>query len=455
MRPSLPHPSSNLRLAVCYRPIDELKPDPTNPRAHKPSQIKRLAKSMRTFGVVNPILIDAQSRIVAGHARVLAAKSLGLSEVPTILLEHLSPAQLRAYMIADNRLSELGSWDERRLGTVLLELSVLDLDFDLEVTGFDTGEIDLRIEGLETIAGPDPADLLPAPVSGSPVTQPGDVFHLGRHRIMCASALDASSYETLLGDERAQMVFADPPYNVAIPRHASGLGAVRHADFAMAVGEMTPEAYTTFLVATLGLAAGYSRPGALHYVCMDWRHLHEMQTAGSQIYSEQMNLCVWVKQNAGMGSFYRSQHELVFIFKHGQAPYRNNIALGRFGRNRSNVWRYTGLNCLGRTTEEGNLLTLHPTVKPVALIADAILDVTTRNGLVLDPFLGSGSTLIAAERTGRRCYGLELEPLYVDTAVRRWQAHTGGAARHTGSGRSFADIAAERLTISAGEPNHG
>jgi DNA methylase/ParB-like nuclease domain len=450
------HLSSNLRLAVRYRPIDELTPDAANPRAHKPSQIKQLAKSMKTFGIVNPILIDAQSRIVAGHARVLAAKSLGLNEVPTILLEHLTPAQLRAFMVADNRLSELATWDERRLGTVLLELSVLDLDFDLEVTGFDTGEIDLRIEGLETIAEPDPADVLPEPVSGSPATQPGDVWQLGRHRIMCASALNTGSYETLLGDERAQMVFADPPYNVPIPRHASGLGAVRHPDFAMAVGEMTPEAYTSFLVASLGLAAGYSRPGALHFVCMDWRHLHEMQTAGSQVYTEQKNLCIWVKENAGMGSFYRSQHELVFVYKHGEGPYRNNIALGRFGRNRSNVWRYTGSNCLGRTTGEGNLLAMHPTTKPVALIADAIIDVTTRNGLVLDPFLGSGSSIIAAERTGRRCYGLELEPIYVDTAIRRWQAHTGGVARHAKSGGSFAEIAAEWQTcLLAGDPIHG
>jgi hypothetical protein len=455
MRPSFPHPSSNLRLAVRYRPIDELTPDAANPRAHKPSQIKQLAKSMRTFGVVNPVLIDAQSRIVAGHARVLAAKSLGLSEVPTILLEHLTSAQLRAYMVADNRLSELATWDDRRLGAVLLELSTVDLDFDLEVTGFDTGEIDLRIGGLET-AGPDLADVLPGPVRGSPTTQPGDMFHLGRHRILCASALDAGSYETLLGDERAQMVFADPPYNVPIPRHASGLGAVRHADFAMAVGEMTPEAYTSFLVATLGLTAGYSRPGALHFVCMDWRHLHEMQTAGSQVYTELKNLCIWVKENAGMGSFYRSQHELVFVYKHGQAASRNNIALGRFGRNRSNVWYHPGSNCLGRTTEEGDLLKLHPTVKPVGLIGDAIIDVTTRNGLVLDPFLGSGSTIIAAERTGRRCYGLEIEPIYVDTAVRRWQAHTGDVARHAGSGGSFADITAERqVSLLAGNPIHG
>jgi DNA methylase/ParB-like nuclease domain len=456
MRPSPLHSSSNLRLTVCYRAIDELIPDPANPRAHKPSQIKRLAKGMRAFGIVNPILIDAQSRIVAGHARVLAAKSLGVSEVPTILLEHLTPAQLRAYMIADNRLSELATWDEPLLGTVLLDLSVLDLDFDLEVTGFDTGEIDLRIQGLETMADPDPADVLPEPVSGSPATQPGDVWQLGRHRIMCASALNTGSYETLLGDERAQMVFADPPYNVPIPRHASGLGAIRHADFAMAAGEMTPEAYISFLAATLGLAAAYSRLGALHFVCMDWRHLNEMQTAGSQVYTEQKNLVVWVKENAGMGSLYRSQYELVFVYKHGQAAHQNNIALGRFGRNRSNVWRYTGLNCLGRTTEEGNLLALHPTVKPVALIADAILDVTTRAGLVLDPFLGSGSSIIAAERTGRRCYGLELEPIYVDTAIRRWQAHTGDVARHAGSGGTFADIAAERQTVLlAGEPIRG
>jgi hypothetical protein len=248
-----------------------------------------------------------------------------------------------------------------------------------------------------------------------------------------------------------------------IARHAIGLGAISHADFAMAAGEMKPEAFIAFLPTSLGLAAEYSQSGALHFVCMDWRHAPEMQSAGSQVYTEQKNLCVWVKENAGMGSFYRSQHELVFVYKHGNAAHRNNIALGRFGRNRSNVWRYTGVNCLGRTTDEGNLLALHPTVKPVALIADAILDVTTRNGLVLDPFLGSGSTIMAAERTGRRCYGLELEPLYVDTALRRWQSYTGGTARHAVSGRSFADVAAERLRTGApadpqalsAEANHG
>jgi hypothetical protein len=454
---------STLRLEVRYRCISELTPGAANPRAHKPSQIKRLANSMRVFGIVNPILIDADGHIVAGHARVEAAKSLGIQEVPTILLEHLTPDQLRAYMIADNRLSELASWDERRLGEILHELSALDLDFDLDVIGFDTGEIDLRIQDLEAIVDPERADVLPEPTSASPVTQPGDVWQLGRHRIMCASALEATSYQLLLGEERAQMVFADPPYNVPIPRHASGLGSVRHADFAMAVGEMTPEAYIAFLVSTLGFAAGYSQPGALQFVCMDWRHLHEMQSAGSQVYTELKNLCVWVKENAGMGSFYRSQHELVFVYKHGQAAHRNNIALGRFGRNRSNVWRFAGVNCLGRTTGEGNLLALHPTVKPVGLIADAILDVTTRSGLVLDPFLGSGSTIIAAERTGRRCHGLELEPLYVDTAIRRWQAYTGGVARHA-SGQSFADITAGRLTsctadtqvmVSAGASVHG
>jgi hypothetical protein len=455
MNAELSNPSSNLRLEVRYLPIDQLTPDPANPRAHKPSQIKRLAKNMRLNGFVTPVLLRRGSIIVAGHARVLAAKSLGLQEVPTILLEHLTPDQLSGYMIADNRLGELATWDKPRLGKLLQDLSVPDLDFDLDVIGFETGEIDLYIQGLDPVPAPDPADQMPDPVSAPPITQPGDLWQLGRHRILCGNALEATGYQALLGDERAQMVFADPPYNVPIPRHASGLGSVQHLDFAMAVGEMTPEAYIAFLVTTLGLAAAYSQSGALHFICMDWRHLHDVQSAASQVYSEQKNLCVWVKENAGMGSFYRSQHELVFVYKHGQAAHRNNIALGRFGRNRTNVWRYTGVNCLGRTTEEGNLLALHPTVKPVALIADAILDVTTRNGLVLDPFLGSGSTLIAAERTGRRCHGLELEPRYVDTAIRRWQAHTGGVARLTGSGRSFADTAAARLTIPAGDPNHG
>jgi DNA modification methylase len=246
-----------------------------------------------------------------------------------------------------------------------------------------------------------------------------------------------------MGEERAAMVVTDPPYNVPIDGHASGLGAIHHRPFPMASGEMDGAEFGAFLADAFRNLAAFSIDGSLHFICMDWRHVEELLAAGRAAYDELKNLCVWVKDNGGMGSLYRSQHELVFVFKHGRNGHRNNVQLGQYGRNRSNVWHYPGANSFSRRGEEGNLLALHPTVKPVAMVADAILDCSARGDIVLDAFLGSGTTLIAAERTGRRCYGLELDPAYVDTTVRRWQALTGGSARHGASGRSFDDLARE------------
>ena len=237
------------------------------------------------------------------------------------------------------------------------------------------------------------------------------------------------------------MVFTDPPYNVPIEGHATGLGSIHHRPFAMATGEMSQPAFAVFLARTLRNHAAFCRGGALLYACIDWRHTVELLAAAREADAELQNLCVWVKDNGGMGSLYRSQHELVFVFKTGSGPHRNNVQLGRFGRNRSNVWRYPGVNSFSRKTEEGNLLALHPTVKPVGMVADAILDCTARGDIVLDGFLGSGTTLIAAERTGRRCFGVELDPAYVDTIVKRWQRLSGGKAQHPESGRSFDDLA--------------
>jgi DNA modification methylase len=244
-----------------------------------------------------------------------------------------------------------------------------------------------------------------------------------------------------MGEERASVAFTDPPYNVPIDGHASGLGAIHHRPFPMACGEMDRSEFTAFLAGVFRNLAAFTVDGSLHFVCMDWRHLGELLAASRDAYSELKNLCVWVKDNAGMGSLYRSQHELVFVFKHGRKAHRNNVQLGQFGRNRSNVWNYPGANSFARRGAEGNLLALHPTVKPVTMVADAILDGSARGDIVLDCFLGSGTTLIAAERTGRRCYGLELDPLYIDTAIRRWQALTGGSARHAACGRTFDDLA--------------
>ena len=427
---------------VIYRPLSELKLDPKNPRAHSPRQVRQIARSIESFGFNVPVLIDANGKVIAGHGRILACQLLGHTEVPTISLEHLSEAQAKAFMIADNRLTENSTWDDRLLAEQLKELSELELDFSLEATGFEMGEIDLRIEGLT--ADPedaDPTDVLPEQRSESPVTRPGDLWLLDRHRVYCASALEESSYAALMQAEQAAMVFTDPPYNVAIAGNVSGLGATCHREFAMACGELDDAQFTAFLTQACTLFARHSIDGALHFIFMDWRHLGELLAAGRSVYTELKNVCVWIKNHTGMGAFYRSRHELVFVFKHGCGRHRNNVQLGRFGRDRTNVWPYPSPRTL---SDEGNLLALHPTVKPVRLVADAILDCTARGDIVLDGFLGSGTSVIAAERTGRRCFGLELDPTYVDTVVRRWQAYTGGQARDAASGKVFDEIEAER-----------
>jgi DNA modification methylase len=430
-------------LEIVYRPIDELKPDPANPRHHSKKQIRQIGDSLKAFDFIVPVLIDRDDNIIAGHGRVLAGLAVGITEVPTLCLDHLTPAQAHAFMITDNRLTEIATWDDRLLAHQLKELSLLGLDFSLEVTGFDMGEIDLRIASLEGRLEPDddPADAVPDVPAGPTISNMGDKWMLGRHRLFCGSAIETAAFATLMAEERAAVVFTDPPYNVAIDGHAGGLGTIHHRPFPMASGEMDKTEFTAFLGEAFRNLAAFSDDGALHYICMDWRHIGELLAAGRGVYDELKNLCVWVKDNGGMGSLYRSQHELVFVFKHGRNGHRNNVQLGKYGRNRSNVWRYPGLNSFARGGVEGNLLELHPTVKPVALVADAILDCSARGDIVLDAFLGSGTTVIAAERTGRRCYGLELDPGYVDTIIRRWQALTGGSACYAVSGRNFDDLA--------------
>ncbi len=437
-------PHSNPQVSITYRSVDDLKLDPKNPRAHSPRHIRQIARSIVEFGFLVPILIDASGKVIAGHGRLLAARQLEWREVPTIQLHHLSEAQARAFMIADNRLTEISEWDDALLATQLRELAALDLDFSLEITGFDFGEIDLRIEQASlTDDDDDRANQILELSRDSPVTQIGDVWILNEHRVLCASSLERNSYTTLMGKDRAEMVFIDPPYNVAIDGNVSGLGATRHREFAMASGEMSKEEFQQFLTKVFLLLVKHSTPHSLHYVCMDWRHTGEVVAAGEDMYDELINCCVWVKDNAGMGSFYRSQHEFIFVFKSQKGSHRNNVQLGQYGRNRTNVWNYPCANSFSRSGEEGRLLALHPTVKPAALVGDAIMDCTERGAVVLDSFLGSGTTVIAAERTGRRCYGLEIDPRYVDTIVKRWQVFTRNVAIHSQTGRSFAEIEKE------------
>ncbi len=320
---------AGLRIQVAYRPISELKLDPKNPRAHSPKQLRQIARSIETFGFVVPALIDAAGKVIAGHGRIMACQLLGRTEVPTICLDHLTQAQAKAFTIADNRLTEISAWNDQLLAQQLRDLSVENLDFSLEVTGFDMGEIDMRIEGLTSSAqeNKDAADDLSALPSGPAVTRPGDLWQLGEHRVYCGDARHAIAYAALMQTEQAEMVFTDPPYNVRIDGNVSGLGSVRHRDFAMASGEMSEAEFKTFLTTTCSLHARHSAEGALHFICMDWRHMAELLAAGREVYTELKNLCVWAKDNAGMGSLYRSRHELVFVFKHGRGSHRNNIQL--------------------------------------------------------------------------------------------------------------------------------
>ncbi|MAG34359.1 MAG: DNA methylase N-4 [Deltaproteobacteria bacterium] len=436
---------SNADLRIENRKPDTLTLRATNPRTHSKQQIRQIADSIEEFGFTNPVLIDASGTVIAGHGRVHAANVLGLEQVPTIQLEHLSEAQVRAYVIADNKLAENAGWDRDLLALELQDLAEIDLGFGLEVTGFETAELDLLIGGDALDAEADPADVeTRLDADGPTVSRAGDLWQIGHHRLLCADALDESAYARALGGDRAQAVFVDPPYNVPINGHVSGLGRIQHDEFAMASGEMTPAEFTTFLESALRHHTTFSRPGALHFVCMDWRHARELIAAGDSVYSECKNICIWAKTNAGMGSLYRSQHEFVFVFKHGTAPHVNNVELGRHGRTRSNVWRYAGVNSFGAERDGG--LGIHPTVKPVRLVADAILDSSRRGDIILDGFAGSGTTLLAAERTGRAGVGLEIEPLYVDAALHRLEEHAGLKAVHVESGLAFDEVAASRST---------
>lgn len=426
-----------------HLPVSALKPHPRNPRTHSPKQIRQIAASIREFGFTNPILIDAGNRIIAGHGRVKAAKLLGMERVPAIRLEGMTEAQIRAYALADNKLALNAGYDDELLALELQYIHELEIDFNLEITGFETAEIDSLLEILGPAEEDSAADTVPEiDPAEPPVSQSGDLWHLDPHRLLCGDATQQHSYQTLMGNLRAQLVITDPPYNVPIDGHVSGLGSIRHDEFAMASGEMSEEGFTAFLRIVFTHLATFSVDGSIHDVFMDWRHIYEIMTAGRSVYSELKNLVVWNKTNAGMGTFYRSKHELIFAFKNGASPHINNFELGQHGRHRSNVWDYPGGNALGGNRLEE--LKMHPTVKPVALVADAIKDCSKRGGIILDPFAGSGTILIAAEKTGRRAYAMELEPKFVDTAIRRWEDYTGKEATHAETGLSFSKVKEER-----------
>jgi DNA modification methylase len=430
-----------------YTLVRELRPYPNNARTHSKKQIKQIAKSIERFGFNNPVLINDQKQIIAGHGRVEAAKQLGIHAVPTVRLSHLSDADMRAYVLADNKLAEKAGWDREVLAIELQGL--IDLNVDIELTGFEMAEVDVILDDA-TEASSDhaaPEDEAPPYGAGPVITRSGDLWVLGQHRLACGDARQQGSYDAVLRGDKAAFVFTDPPYNVPIDGHVCGLGRIRHENFAMGCGEMSSEQFIAFLEQGFRLLAVNSASGSIHMTCMDWRHMPEMLTAGNKVYAELKNLCIWNKTNGGMGTFYRSQHELVFVWKNGTAEHVNNFELGQHGRYRSNVWTYAGVNTM--RPDRMDELAMHPTVKPVALVADAIKDCSRRGDLVLDPFSGSGTILIAAERTGRKARALEIDPHYADVAVRRWQAFTGKQAILESSGQPFEDVEEERLVPAA------
>jgi DNA modification methylase len=436
---------------ITWRRAGDLKPFPGNPRRHPESQIAGLMKSIDLVWT-NPILIDESATILAGHCRLEAAKRLGMTEVPTITIAGLTDAEKRAVVIADNGLPERAVWDFDLLREHFKDL--INVDFEVELTGFTTGEIDLVMDGKPVASTTnDPADdLIGFTLVGPAVSHVGDIWELGRHRLMCGDARRGDDYERLLRGDFAQMIVADPPYNLQFD-HVTGRGKVRHREFAMASGEMSDAAFGDFLDGFIRLVIRFSRDGAIHFVFMDWRHMRVLLNAADPHYSELKNVLVWNKSNAGQGSFYRSKHELIAGFKNGSAAHVNNFRLGGQGRYRTNVLDYPGVNSL-HLARRGKL-EMHPTVKLIALIADLIRDCSRRNGLVLDPFGGSGTTILAAERSGRIARVIELDPLYVDVAIRRWERVTGLQARHIETGLSFADTEARQIDKTAIGSAHG
>ena len=435
--------NSTLKISgIIDRPPGDLHPWPGNPRTHSDKQLVKLKASIQKFGFTAPVLVEEAGLILSGHGRVQAAMDLGLATIPTRLIPGLTQAQKRAYVIADNKLAQLSEWDK----TVLkAEMEILiQEDFDIETTGFSTAEIDIMFDGVAEPVESNPDDLQPEDIVEELVSREGDLWRLGSHLLLCGDARKVDCYKAIMQDDLAQMVITDPPYNVPIHGHVCGSGKVKHKEFSMASGEMSQKQFTGFLGTAFSHLHAFAQGGAIIFSFIDWRHAREIQDAAQPLFGSPRQLCVWVKDNGGMGTFYRSQHELVFVFKKGNAPHINNFELGQHGRYRTNVWNYPGVNTFKGKGHE--LLALHPTVKPVSLIADAIRDCSHRKGIILDPFSGSGTILIAAERTGRHARAIELDSKYVDVAVMRWQRVTGKQAVLAATGQTWDQVRAQRVS---------
>ncbi len=423
-----------------YWPTANLRPGP-RVRKHPEVQIERIRASIERFGFLCPPLIEPTGEIIAGVARVEAARRAGFNELPVLVASNLSAADIKAYRIADNKLAEMSSWDKDVLKLEFEGILEINYTFDLQFTGFNTAEIDLVLNPIDTSEEDSPDDQAPAP-SAVGVTRVGDVWMLGDHRLICGDALSSETFDLLMEGAKARLVLSDVPYNVPVDGHVGGLGKKHHREFVQGSGEMTDDEFADFLCKAIMVMAANVVDGGIVALFIDWRSVEIMLRVGRELGLKLLNLVVWNKSNAGMGSLYRSKHELLLVFKKGKSPHVNNIMLGAMGRYRTNVWDYAGVNTFGA----GRMADLeaHPTVKPVAMIADAIMDLTHRNEVVIDSFVGSGTTMIAAQKTGRIARCAELDPLYVDVAIRRFKARFGIDAVHQPTGMTFDALAAQR-----------
>ena len=439
-RPSVPSRGGANSRQIEYWPTANLRPGP-RVRKHPEAQIERIRASIRRFGFLCPPLIEATGEIIAGVARVEAARRAGYDELPVLVASNLSAADIKAYRIADNKLAEMSSWDRDVLKLEFEGILEIDNTFDLQFTGFDTAEIDLVLNPIDASEDESPDDDAPAP-NAVAVSRVGDVWMLGEHMLVCGDALSPETFEGLMQGQAARLVLSDVPYNVPVDGHVGGLGKKHHREFVQASGEMTDAEFADFLRRAIMVMVANLMDGGVVGLFIDWRSVETMLRVGRELGLNLINLIVWNKSNGGMGSLYRSKHELLCLFKKGRASHVNNVMLGAKGRYRTNVWDYAGVNTFGA----GRMADLeaHPTVKPVAMIADAIMDLTNRNELVIDSFVGSGTTIVAAQKTGRIARCTELDPLYVDVAIRRFKARFGMDAVHQATGLTFDALAAQR-----------
>lgn len=425
-------------LCIKSIPVTDIIVYNKNVKEHGDEQVRQIANSIKEFGFTNPILIDEKNEIVAGHGRYAAAKLLGLETVPVIQISHLSDKQKRAYRIADNKIAEKSGWNTDLLKMELSELETI-CDFDIQLTGFDTIEVDTLLTNTKTKKISEKENSVQFITDEEIITKPGDLWLIGNHKLLCGSSLEEGSFIRLIDGKTADLVVQDPPYNLSAKSIGSS-GNTKHTDFQMASGEMTSAEFTKFLSNNFALCSKYSNKNALIYNFMDWRHCREILDAGEANFGSLINLCVWKKPTGGMGKLYRSQHELCFVFNNGDKHYIDNVELGKHGRYRTNCWEYGAVGSFGVHKSD---IVMHPTVKPYEMIKDIILDASPRNGIVLDSFIGSGTCFIAAEKAKRRCYGIELEPKYCDTAIRRMHDLFGIDAVNAESGKTYTQILSE------------